>query len=45
MTKYTGHSEDCALVNDGPCTCGTQEVLEEEMMDEIREDIMLEEME
>jgi len=45
VTKYLGHAEDCALVDDGPCTCGTQEVLEELVMDEIREDLMLEEME
>jgi hypothetical protein len=24
-----GHAEDCALNEDGPCTCGTEEVLEE----------------
>ena len=24
-----GHAENCALNEDGPCTCGTEEVLEE----------------
>ena len=24
-----GHAEDCALHGDGPCTCGTYELLEE----------------
>jgi hypothetical protein len=23
------HTDDCALHEDGPCTCGTEEVLEE----------------
>jgi hypothetical protein len=29
-----GHSEDCALNEDGPCTCGTYEVLEELALEE-----------
>jgi len=24
-----GHTDDCAVTQDGPCTCGTDEVLEE----------------
>jgi len=30
MDKYLGHSENCAIhQEDGPCTCGTEEILEE----------------
>jgi hypothetical protein len=28
------HMEDCALHDDGPCTCGTDEVLEELALEE-----------
>lgn len=28
------HMEDCALHEDGPCTCGTEEVLEELALEE-----------
>jgi len=28
------HMEDCALHGDGPCTCGTEEVLEELALEE-----------
>ncbi len=28
-TPIKGHAEDCALNEDGPCTCGTEEILEE----------------
>ena len=24
-----GHMDDCAVMQDGPCTCGTDEILEE----------------
>ena len=24
-----GHMDDCALMEEGPCTCGTDEILEE----------------
>jgi hypothetical protein len=27
-SKYPGHMGDCALNDDGPCTCGTEEELE-----------------
>ena len=26
-SKYPGHMGDCALNDDGPCTCGTEEEL------------------
>ena len=29
MIEHVGHSGDCAIKEDGPCTCGTDEVLEE----------------
>jgi hypothetical protein len=28
------HTDDCALHEDGPCTCGTEEVLEELALEE-----------
>jgi hypothetical protein len=28
------HTEDCAVKEDGPCTCGTEEVLEELALEE-----------
>ena len=34
MDKYLGHSEDCAIRNEGPCTCGTEEILEELALEE-----------
>lgn len=27
MTEYAGHMNDCAINDDGPCTCGTEEAL------------------
>jgi hypothetical protein len=29
VIEYAGHMSDCAVIEDGPCTCGTEEVLEE----------------
>jgi hypothetical protein len=29
VIEYSGHMGDCAIREDGPCTCGTEEVLEE----------------
>jgi len=29
-----GHMSDCALHEDGPCTCGTDEILEELALEE-----------
>ena len=29
MIEYAGHTGDCAIKEDGPCTCGADEVLEE----------------
>ena len=29
-----GHMSDCALSEGGPCTCGTEEVLEELILEE-----------
>lgn len=29
MIEYAGHAIDCAIIEDGPCTCGMYEVLEE----------------
>ena len=34
MDKYFGHSENCAIRNGGPCTCGTEEILEELALEE-----------
>lgn len=28
------HTEDCAVKEDGPCTCGTEEILEELALEE-----------
>ena len=32
--KIVGHTDDCALYDEGPCTCGTYEVLEELALEE-----------
>jgi len=29
------HTQDCASHEDGPCTCGTEEVLEELALEEV----------
>lgn len=29
MIKYEKHNGDCAVQEDGPCTCGTDEIIEE----------------
>jgi hypothetical protein len=29
VIKDVKHTDDCAVQEDGPCTCGTEEVLEE----------------
>ena len=29
-----GHTEECAINGDGPCTCGAEEALEEVLQDE-----------
>ena len=29
MIEYTGHTDNCAVREDGPGTCGTEEVIEE----------------
>jgi hypothetical protein len=29
VIEYSGHMGDCDIREDGPCTCGTEEVLEE----------------
>ena len=29
-----GHTEECAINDDGPCTCGTEEILEEIALEE-----------
>ena len=29
MIKDTKHTEDCAIQEDGPCTCGVDEVFED----------------
>ena len=31
------HTEDCVVHEDGPCTCGLDEVLEDEMFEELGE--------
>jgi hypothetical protein len=28
MTEYPGHMDNCAINDEGPCTCGTEEELE-----------------
>jgi hypothetical protein len=33
-----GHAEDCALNEDGPCTCGTYEELDDLAREEAGED-------
>jgi hypothetical protein len=27
MTEYPGHMDNCAINDEGPCTCGTEEEL------------------
>ena len=34
IEMINGHTTDCALHQDGPCTCGTEEVLEELALEE-----------
>ena len=34
MTEYPGHMADCAINDEGPCTCGTEEVLAELTLEE-----------
>ena len=34
VIEYSGHMGDCAIREDGPCTCGTEEVLEELALEE-----------
>ena len=34
VIEYAGHMGDCAVREDGPCTCGTEEVLEELALEE-----------
>ncbi len=29
MVEYAGHAVDCAINDEGPCTCGADEILEE----------------
>lgn len=31
------HAADCVVHEDGPCTCGLDEVLEDEMLEELSE--------
>lgn len=31
------HTADCVVHEDGPCTCGLDEVLEDEMLEELGE--------
>ena len=34
MIKDTKHTEDCAVQDDGDCTCGVDEVLEELILED-----------
>ena len=34
VIEYSGHAGDCAIKEDGPCTCGTEELLEELALEE-----------
>jgi hypothetical protein len=34
VIKDEKHTEDCAVQKDGPCTCGTEEILEELVLEE-----------
>ena len=34
VIEHVGHMGDCAVKEDGPCTCGTEEVLEELVLEE-----------
>ena len=34
MDKYPGHMDNCAINDEGPCTCGTDEILEELALEE-----------
>ena len=33
------HTEDCAMLDDGPCTCGSDEALDEVLGDQHAEEI------
>ena len=35
--QLKGHPEECATNDDGPCTCGFEEALEEVVLDEAAE--------
>ena len=34
MIKYSGHMDDCAIQEEGPCTCGVEEILEDIALEE-----------
>jgi len=34
VIKDEKHTEDCAVQEDGPCNCGTEEILEELSLEE-----------
>ena len=34
MIENAKHADDCAVQDDGPCTCGTEEVLDELALEE-----------
>ena len=36
-----GHMSNCALHEDGPCTCGTDEILEELALEEEEESLTI----
>jgi hypothetical protein len=34
VIKYSGHMDDCAVQEEGPCTCGAEEILEDIALEE-----------
>ena len=34
MIEHAAHAGDCAVMEDGPCTCGADEILDELILEE-----------
>ena len=42
-TEIPKHTIDCLHLEDGPCTCGLEEILQDEILEEILQDESFEE--
>ena len=39
MTLKSVHTEDCAMLDDGPCTCGSDEIIDELLAEDALDEI------